>query len=81
MGDKADQTKNEVKRICADLGITQKELAELIGAGEATVSDWAREITKVPATITKLFDLLRMEQEHIRLKSLISETIAISTKK
>ena len=32
---------NIVKQTCKELGVTQKELAEMIGAAEATVRNWS----------------------------------------
>jgi DNA-binding transcriptional regulator YiaG len=63
MGDKADQTKNEVKRICADLGITQKRLAEIMEVSEASVTDWARGRTPTPKWAIKMFSLLKKERQ------------------
>ena len=32
---------NIVKKVCTELGITQKELAEKLGASEGTVRNWS----------------------------------------
>lgn len=35
------EEQNIVKKVCAELGITQKELAEKLGASEGTVRNWS----------------------------------------
>jgi transcriptional regulator with XRE-family HTH domain len=65
---------NIVKQTCKKLGITQKQLAERIGAGENTVSGWARDISPIPPTIIKLLELLIVEQKYNAIKNAILET-------
>jgi len=48
---------NIVKRVCKELGITQKELAERIGAAEATVRNWSAG-KEVPKWALKSMELL-----------------------
>jgi len=47
----AEENHNIVKSTCQELGITQKELAELLDVSPASVSDWAKgnipKMTKV----------------------------------
>ena len=35
------EEQNIVKKVCAELGITQKEFAEKLGASEGTVRNWS----------------------------------------
>ncbi len=49
--------KNIVKEVCRELGITQKELAEKIGAAEATVRNWSAG-KEVPTWAKKSIELL-----------------------
>ncbi|MEM5558713.1 helix-turn-helix transcriptional regulator [Aliarcobacter cryaerophilus] len=39
--DKDYKQENIVKKVCTELGITQKELAEKLGASEGTVRNWS----------------------------------------
>ncbi|WP_060826161.1 helix-turn-helix transcriptional regulator [Sulfurospirillum cavolei] len=48
---------NIVKNVCAELGINQKELAEQIGAAEATVRNWSAG-KEIPAWAHKSMDML-----------------------
>jgi len=38
---KQDKELNIVKKTCKELGINQRELAEMLGVGASTVSEWA----------------------------------------
>jgi transcriptional regulator with XRE-family HTH domain len=48
---------NIVKRVCKELGVTQKELAEKIGVAEQTVRGWSSG-KELPAWAEKSFELL-----------------------
>ena len=46
---------NIVKKVCKELGVTQKELAEQLGVSPASVSDWAKgNIPKMTELALKL---------------------------
>ena len=57
---------NLVKKTCRELGITQKELAELTGYSVDTVSKWNRGVNQIPKNAVNHFKLL--------LKNKISNT-------
>jgi DNA-binding transcriptional regulator YiaG len=57
---------NLVKKTCRELGITQKELAELTGYSVDTVSKWNRGVNQIPKSAVNHFKLL--------LKNKISNT-------
>ena len=48
---------NIVKRVCKELGVTQKELAEKIGVHEGTVRQWSSK-EELPEWAIKFFDVL-----------------------
>ena len=56
---------NIVKQTCKELGITQKELAEMLGAPHRTVSGWAKG--DIP-TMTKLALTLLLENKELKHK-------------
>ena len=57
------------------LGLTQKELAELLGCDTATVSRWeCRRSTPLPAFAAALWKLYR-EYEEYQVKPVISELL------
>ena len=59
------EEENIVKRTCKELGITQKELAEMLGVPQSTVSGWAKgEIPKM----TKLALKLLIENRELKQK-------------
>lgn len=57
-----DKEQNIVKRVCKELGVTQKELGELLDVPSGTVSRWAStgDIPKMAEMALKL--LLENEQ-------------------
>ena len=61
---------NIVKKVCKELGITQKELAEKIGAAEATVRNWSAG-KEVPRWAIKSMKLLIENQKYKNLVSAI----------
>ena len=60
------EDENIVKRTCKELGITQKELAEMLGVNDGTVRKWASQ-TEPPEWGRKFLDLL-IENKHIKEK-------------
>ncbi|MGG7049087.1 MULTISPECIES: helix-turn-helix domain-containing protein [unclassified Campylobacter] len=53
----APQSENIVKRVCRELNITQRELAERIGVANNTTAQWATQ-TKPPEMAVKFMELL-----------------------
>ncbi|BCD59580.1 MULTISPECIES: DNA-binding transcriptional regulator [unclassified Nitratiruptor] len=64
------EKENIVKKVCKELGITQKELAEKIGAAEATVRNWSAG-KEVPKWAIKSMELLLENQKYKNLVSAI----------
>lgn len=61
---------NIVKRVCKELGITQKELSEMLGVDDGTVRKWASEATKTPEWAEKFIVLIiKNEQNEKALES------------
>lgn len=56
------QQENIVKRACKELGVTQKELAEMIGAAEPTVRNWAAG-KEVPEWAKRSIDLIEQRKK------------------
>jgi len=59
---------NIVKKVCKELGITQKELAEEIGVPHPTLARWASG--EVPEQGKRLIELF---YENIKLKNKLNE--------
>jgi transcriptional regulator with XRE-family HTH domain len=59
---------NIVKRVCKELGVTQKELAEVIGVSEGTVNRWASKPEEITVQANNTFNLIL---ENIELKQKI----------
>lgn len=64
---------NIVKKVCKELNITQKELAETMGVSENTIGGWAREITETPKWAIKHFELLKIEKKYNTAKQLFTD--------
>ena len=65
MSEKIDEKEeNLVKKTCKELGITQKELAEMMGVSRQTVNNWANERAKTPKILEKLNYLLQIEEKY-----------------
>jgi len=60
-----NKEENIVKKTCRELGITQKELAEMIGVSRVTINDWANHKTPIPQWGDNLIYYL---QETIKLR-------------
>ena len=54
---------NIVKATCKELGISQKELSEAIGASEGTVRNWSSS-NELPLWATKSIELLKENQKN-----------------
>lgn len=61
---------NIVKKVCKELDVTQKELAEQIGVAEGTLRNWSSS-NDIPTWALKSFELL---QENYKNKEIV-ETI------
>ncbi len=64
---------NDIKKICKELNVTQKELAEIIGISENTIGGWARGITETPKWAFKLFELLKTEKKYNTAKKIFCD--------
>ncbi|ECL3806131.1 TPA: helix-turn-helix transcriptional regulator [Campylobacter jejuni] len=51
-----EEKENIVKRVCKELNITQKELSEILGVPQTTISGWAT--TKIPKMAELALNLL-----------------------
>ena len=57
---------NIVKRVCKELGITQRELAEIIKVNPGTPAQWVTK-GEVPPTYQYLLELM-LENKHLKEK-------------
>ena len=64
---------NIVKKVCKELGITQKELAKKMGVHEETVSKWSRGIIEIPQMALHHFELLKIEKKYNIIKSFLND--------
>lgn len=60
---------NIIKKVCSELGITQKELAEKLGSHLTTVQKWIAS-NELPSMAQKSIELL---QENMLLKSKVQK--------
>ena len=58
---------NIVKKVCKELGITQKELAEKMGVSEGTMRNWSSQ-NNPPEWAVKFMNLL-LEYEEVKDKA------------
>ena len=65
---------NIVKQTCKELGITQKELAEMIGVSEGTVNRWSANPNTIPDQTIKTLDIL-LENKRLKEKEIKIATI------
>ena len=66
---------NIVKKVCKELGITQKELAERMGVNDVTVRNWSSK-GNIPDWAIKFMDLL-LEYEKVKEKADKAKQITI----
>ncbi len=76
---KENQEENLVKKTCRELGITQKELAEIIGVSRQTISDWATEKTVIPKIGINMLGLLLIKRDYLKLKEVLKHNIEINS--
>ncbi len=69
------QNDNIVKRVCKELGITQKELAERMGVNDGTVRKWSSS-GEIPNWAKNFMDLL-LEYEKVKDKAEKAKQIAL----
>jgi transcriptional regulator with XRE-family HTH domain len=75
-----NKEENLVKKTCRELGITQKELAKILGVSNTTISDWASGKTTIPNLGLKTLELLKVEQDFNNFKKLIKNTLTTEEK-
>lgn len=64
---------NIVKKVCKELGVTQKELAEIMGIHENTVGSWSRGLIEVPQWALNHFELLKIEKKYNTIRDFFIE--------
>ncbi len=69
-----EKEENLVKKTCRELGITQKELAEMMGVSENSVSSWKNEKQPIPQWAYKMVNLLQKEHKHNQLIDFMKHT-------
>jgi transcriptional regulator with XRE-family HTH domain len=55
---------NPIEQAMKDLGVNQKDLAELMGVSRNSVSWWKNEKQPIPKWAFRLIELLKKEKEH-----------------
>jgi len=73
MKNQEQNQENIVKKVCKELGITQKELAERLGSHLTTIQKWASS-EDMPNMAKKSLEML-MENEKLKSKILKVETV------
>ncbi|MBR8464427.1 helix-turn-helix transcriptional regulator [Campylobacter sp. faydin G-24] len=58
---------NIVKRVCSELGITQRELAERLGLHITAVQKWVANADDLPLQTQKVLELV-LENHHLKSK-------------
>jgi len=66
-----EKKENPVDKSCRELGVNQRELAELIGVSTNTISGWKNGVRKIPKWGFRILDLVKLEKEHIQLTETI----------
>jgi len=69
---------NIVKKVCKELGITQKELAKMLDIPAGTISRWA-STDEIPKTAKVALELLlenKKLKDKIKVLHLLKETLA-----
>jgi len=62
-----EKEENLVKKTCRELGINQKELAQVMGISQNSISNWKNNKNNLPPWAIKMFQLLKLEKEHLEL--------------
>ncbi|ALV24587.1 hypothetical protein CIG2463D_1014 [Campylobacter iguaniorum] len=61
---------NIVKKVCSELGITQRELSEILGVHITAVQKWVANADNLPLQTQKTLDIVL---ENYRLKSKVEK--------
>ena len=72
-----EEQTNIVKRACKELGITQKELAEKLGASEGTVRNWSSS-NELPQWAINFIEVLKENQKNKEIADTFKRLISIS---
>jgi DNA-binding XRE family transcriptional regulator len=67
---------NIVKRVCKELGITQKELAERLGASEGTVRNWSAS-NEPPEWANKFMALMLENEKNKKVGDKLRELLSL----
>ena len=67
------EKENIVNKVCKDLNLNQKELAELIGVTTNTISGWKNGVRKIPKWGFRVLELVKLEREHHQLINTITK--------
>lgn len=62
-----EKKENPVDKSCRELGVNQRELAELIGVSTNTISGWKNGVRKIPKWGFRVLELVKLEREHHQL--------------
>lgn len=63
------EKENIVKKTCKELGITQKELSEILGVAQNTATQWATQIEPPQIAINFMQLLLKHKKQEEQLNS------------
>lgn len=71
----SDERPSIVKDLCKELGITQKELAEILGVSQNTVTSWVTGKFEIPTMALKCFELMKIEKKFNQLKEIFRDNL------
>ncbi len=74
MSDKKD---NIVKKVCKELGITQKELAERMGVNEGTVRNWSSR-GEIPEWADKFINLMLENRKYKEIYETLKKLLKLA---
>ena len=58
------EEENIIEKTCRELGVNQKQLADLMSVSTNSISWWKNEKQPIPKWAYRLIELLKKEQEH-----------------
>ena len=70
-----EKEENLVKKTCRELGITQKELAEMIGVSQTTIFRWISN--GIDKTATIILEGLLYKKRFLDLQNILNSKISI----
>lgn len=73
----SDVQVNIVKRACKELGITQKELADKLGASEGTVRNWSSS-NELPQWAINFIEVLKENQKNKEIADTVKRLISLT---